>query len=242
MAKRIERSASNNIKSNRSRSENFAQNRTDKDEALSKKISMKPSVLLSPVPAVMVSCYDKKLNKNNIITIAWTGVVSSNPPMVSISVRPNRFSYRILVESSEFVINIPSVNQLKELDYCGVVSGENVDKFEATGLTPRRATKVKASLIDECPVNLECKIVKRMELGTHTMFLAEVVAVHADGELMREKGRLALEKAKLLCYVHGHYYAVGRRLGKFGFSVEKKKTAAKRRTRIESDNKNSSTR
>ena len=228
-----------NLKSD---SKNFRSDEELRSTRMNEKISMKPSLLLTPVPAVFVSVCSEG-GANNILTIAWTGVICSNPPMVSISVRPTRHSYNMLIETGEFVINIPTSNQVRQLDYCGVVSGSEVDKFSACKFTLAKGRKVKAPLIAECPVNLECKILKRDELGSHTMFLAEIVDVHVSKALISEKGRLALEKAKLICYVHGHYYAVGKRLNKFGFSVEKKRTHKKRIAKIKSNgNKNDSAR
>lgn len=197
------------------------------------KISIKPSLLLAPVPAVLISLSGSD-KTSNILTVAWAGIVCSNPPVVSISVRPTRYSYKMLTETGEFVINIPTSLQVKQLDYCGVVSGSEVDKFEACSFTKVVGSKVKAPMIKECPINLECKVFDKKELGSHTMFLAEIVDVHVAASLMTETGRLALEKAKLTCYVHGHYYSVGRRLNKFGFSVEKKSTKKKRRSKFTS--------
>lgn len=185
------------------------------------KIVWKPSTLLYPLPVVMVSC-QYGVSLPNIITIAWTGTICSAPPMVSISVRPERYSHELIARAQEFVVNVPSVAQAWATDYCGVVSGRSVDKFAKTGLTPGPSTTVSAPIITECPLNIECRVQKTMELGTHTIFMADVVGVQATADLMTADNRLALEKAGLITYAHGHYYALGRSLGHFGFSVKKK--------------------
>jgi len=188
-----------------------------------KKMIFKPSVLLSPVPAVLVTCRDNQ-GKDNIITIAWVGTVCSNPPMLSISIRPERYSYHIIDETRQFVVNIPSADQVRWVDYCGVTSGEKVDKFEKTGFTKQEATKINVPIIKECTLNIECTVREKLDLGSHIMFIADVVAIQASQDIMQESGRLAIEKGKLLTYIHGHYYSIGKRLGKFGFSVQKKRT------------------
>ena len=182
----------------------------------------KPGAMLSPVPVVLVTCMGEGA-KPNILTIAWTGTVCSDPPMLSVAVRPERYSYRIIRDSGEFVVNVPSVHETKAVDYCGVVSGREVDKFEQTGLTPAPASKVRPPIIAECPVNIECRVQQEIELGTHTLFLARVVAVQADEGLITPHGRLALERAGLIAYAHGHYFALGKELGFFGFSVQRRK-------------------
>lgn len=176
--------------------------------------------MLYPLPVVMVSCRDGE-GKPNIITIAWTGTVCSDPPMVSISVRKERHSYDIIKKSGEFVINLTTEALVKETDYCGVRSGSKVDKFAETGLTAVPGTKVNAPLIAEAPVNLECRVTEVKELGSHDMFLAEVVAVHADEAYMDEQGRFDLSLAKPIVYSHGTYYCLGKPLGTFGYSVKK---------------------
>jgi flavin reductase (DIM6/NTAB) family NADH-FMN oxidoreductase RutF len=190
----------------------------------------KPGTLLCPVPAVMVTCVGRD-GRSNIFTVAWTGVVCSDPPMLSISVRPERYSYELLQETGEFVVNIPSVREVRATDLCGVISGRDGDKFERAGLTPAPASVVSAPLIRECPVNLECRVTQTLALGSHTLFLAEIVATQVSKSLMTESGRLALEKAGLTAFAHGHYYALGRHLGHFGFSVRKKtKRGTRKRT------------
>lgn len=181
----------------------------------------KPGNMLNPVPAVMVSVTDKE-GKSNIITVAWAGTVCTNPPMVSISVRPSRYSYQILEETGEFVINLTNESLVKACDYCGVVSGRDVDKFAKTGLTSIPMEHVHAMGIDESPVNMECKITEKRELGSHTMFIAEVVGVTVDDQYMDETGKFHINESGLVMYSHGEYFALGKKLGKFGYSVKKK--------------------
>ena len=181
----------------------------------------KPGNMLNPVPAVMVSVTDKE-GKSNIITVAWAGTVCTNPPMVSISVRPSRYSYQILEETGEFVINLTNESLVKACDYCGVVSGREVDKFQKTGLTPIPMQHVCARGIKESPVNMECWITEKRELGSHTMFIAEVVGVTVDDDYMDETGKFHINESGLVMYSHGEYFALGKKLGKFGYSVKKK--------------------
>jgi flavin reductase (DIM6/NTAB) family NADH-FMN oxidoreductase RutF len=183
----------------------------------------KPGNMLAPVPAVLVSCGNTKGFKPNLITIAWTGSICSDPPMLSISVRPERYSYGIIQSTQEFVVNVPSLAQAKVTDWCGMKSGRNVDKFAETKLTPAPAIKVKCPIVLECPINIECRVRQSLELGSHTMFLAEVVAVQVSSTLLDAKGKLRLEKAGLLAFAVGQYFAMGRSLGRFGFSVKKSK-------------------
>ena len=181
----------------------------------------KPGNMLYPLPVVMVSVADKE-GKQNIITIAWTGTICSDPPMVSISVRPERYSYHMIKETGEFVINLTTKELAFATDYCGVKSGRDVDKFAAMQLTPVRGEKVKAPLIAESPVNLECKVTEVKHLGTHDMFMAEVVCVHADEKYMDEQNRFHLEMADPIVYSHGTYMTTGKNIGTFGYSVRKK--------------------
>lgn len=181
----------------------------------------KPGNMLYPLPVVMVSVADKS-GKYNIITLAWVGTVCTNPPMVSISVRPERYSYDILKETGEFVINLTTKDLVFATDYCGVKSGRDVDKFKEMNLTPLKASQVKAPLIAESPVNLECKVTEVIPLGSHDMFLAEVVAVHADEKYMDENRRFHLDEAEPIVYSHGAYLTCGEQLGTFGYSVKKK--------------------
>lgn len=187
------------------------------------KQSWKPGNVLSPVPAVLVSCGGAKGWKPNLITIAWAGSVCSEPPMLSISVRPERYSTRSSRPPTKLVVNVPSLHQAEAVDWCGVVSGRDADKFARTGLTPAAALKVHSPIVLECPLNIECRVLQSLALGSHTMFLAEVVAVQVSSRLIDAKGRLQLEKSGLLAFAHGHYFALGRRLGHFGFSVRKSK-------------------
>lgn len=180
----------------------------------------KPGNMLYPLPVVMISVADKE-GRSNIITVAWAGTVCTNPPMVSISVRPERYSYSILKETGEFVINLTTKDLVYATDYCGVKSGRDVDKFKEMKLTPVQGQFVKAPMIAESPVCLECKVKEVIPLGSHDMFLAEVVAVHADDKYMDEKGKFHLEKAEPIVYSHGAYLATGETLGTFGFSVKK---------------------
>lgn len=188
----------------------------------------KPSTMLNPVPAVMVSCADKE-GKPNIITLAWAGTVNSDPPMVSISVRKSRYSHEIITNTGNFVINLPSRKLVFATDYCGVKSGRDINKFEAMKLTPEKASIVSSPIIKECPVSLECVVKQVLELGSHDMFLAEVVATNVDESLLDENGKLELDKADLICYSHGEYYSLGKQLGFFGYSVAKRKNLKRNR-------------
>ncbi len=178
--------------------------------------------MLYPLPVVMVSMTDTQ-GRHNIITIAWAGTICTNPPMVSISVRPERYSYPILKETGEFVINLTTKDLVFATDYCGVKSGRDVDKFKELNLTALPAEKVKAPLIGESPVNIECRVTQVIPLGSHDMFLAEVVAVHAQKQYMDEKGKFHLEQAQPIVYSHGAYLETGKLLGTFGYSVQKTK-------------------
>ena len=181
----------------------------------------KPGNMLYPLPVVMVSMADRN-GKYNIITIAWAGTVCTNPPMVSISVRPERYSYPILQETGEFVINLTTRELTYAADYCGVKSGRDVDKFQELGLTPAAASIVGAPMIEESPVNLECRVKQIHQLGSHAMFLAEIVAVHAEERYMDEQHKFHLEQAEPIVYSHGAYLLCGEQLGTFGYSVRRK--------------------
>ncbi len=181
----------------------------------------KPGNMLYPIPAVMVSC--GTIEKPNIITIAWAGTVCSSPAMVSISIRKERYSYDIIKENKEFVINLVTKELVKKADYCGVKSGRDTDKFKEIKLTPRKGTHIGTPIIEESPVNIECSVKQIIPLGTHDMFLAEVVGVTVDKRYMDEKGRFHLNKSGLIVYSHGEYYSLGELLGRFGYSVKKKK-------------------
>ena len=181
----------------------------------------KPGNMLYPLPVVMVSTADWK-GKNNIITIAWAGTICSDPPMVSISVRPERYSHAIIKETGDFVINLTTRELAYATDYCGVTSGRDVDKFAKLELTPMPAKVVQAPMIGESPVNLECRVSQVIPLGSHDMFLAEVVAVHADKRFMDDQNKFHLEYAEPIVYSHGAYLLCGRQIGTFGYSVRKK--------------------
>ena len=161
--------------------------------------------------------------KPNIITLAWAGTINSEPPMLSISVRKERYSYAFIRDKGEFVVNLPTEKLAFATDLCGVRSGRDTDKFKLTGLTPEKASAVDAPVIKECPVALECVVKNRLELGTHDMFIASIVAVDVDESLIDGKGKLHLEKAGLICYSHGNYWTLGKSLGFYGYSVAKKK-------------------
>jgi len=168
---------------------------------------------LYPLPAVLVSC---GLERPNIITLAWVGTLCSDPPAVGIGVRPERFSHRLIAESGEFVVNLPRADQVGIVDYCGHVSGREVDKWAACRLTPAPASQVRVPLIAECPVALECRVIHRLMLGSHDLFVGQVLAVQADEEVLADQGRLDYEQARLLAYAGGHYWRLGERLGRYG--------------------------
>lgn len=186
--------------------------------------------MLYPLPAVMVSC-QKEGEKPNIITIGWVGTVCSNPPMVSISVRPERFSYDIIHETKEFVINLTTEDLVRATDYCGVRSGRDVDKYKEMNLTVLESEKIHAPGIAESPVCMECIVKDEIPLGSHNMFLAEVVSVSVDEKYLDEKGTFRLDKTKLITYSHGDYLSLGKKLGNFGYSVRRKKSKNNKYTR-----------
>lgn len=175
--------------------------------------------MLYPLPAVMVSCGN--LTDSNIITVAWTGTICTDPPMTYISIRPERYSYDIIKKSGEFVINLTTKRLARKTDFAGVKSGKDIDKFETLKLTKERANEVEAPLIKESPVNIECKVVEIKELGTHHMFIAKVLCVDVDEKYLDDSGKFTLEKCGLIAYSHGQYYELGENLGRFGFSVKK---------------------
>lgn len=191
------------------------------------KKSFKPGTLLAPLPAVMVSC--GPADAPNIVTVAWTGIANSEPPMAYISLRKSRFSHQLITESGEFVINLPTAALAKALDFCGVKSGRDVDKFKECSLTAAPAEKVGCPIIAECPLNLECKVRSVTELGSHDMFLADIVGMQVDDSLVDKAGRICLEKASLVAFSHGAYFPLPEKaLGTFGFSVRKKQTSKKK--------------
>ena len=185
------------------------------------KIVWKGGALAAPLPPCMVTCSDGE--RDNIITIAWTGIVNTIPPKTYISVRPSRHSYEMIKKSGEFVINLTPVSLIKTADYCGIHTGAKVDKFERCGLHKTAASAVSVPLIEECPLALECKVTDVIPLGSHDMFLADVVAVDVDESLIDKAGKLHLERAGLAAFAHGEYFALGGKIGDFGFSVRKKK-------------------
>ena len=181
----------------------------------------KGGALSAPLPPVMVTCSDGE--QDNIITIAWTGIVNTIPPKTYISVRPSRHSYNIIKESGEFVINLTPASLIKTADYCGIYTGAKVDKFAKCGLTKTEASQVSVPLIEECPLSLECRVTDIIPLGSHHMFLADIVAVDVDDSLLDKDGKLHLERAGLAAFAHGEYFEIGKKIGNFGFSVKKKK-------------------
>ena len=187
-----------------------------------KKQIWKPGTVLYPVPAVMVSCGN--MEQNNIITIAWTGTVNTNPPMTYISVRPERHSYDIIKNSGEFVINLVTKDLTFACDYCGVKSGKDVNKFQEMGLTPKKGEQVDVPIIAESPVSLECKVKQIIPLGSHHMFLAEIVSVSVSETYFDETGKFHFNKSEPICYSHGGYFTLGKQIGSFGYSVRKKET------------------
>ena len=176
--------------------------------------------MLNPVPAVMVSVSDGN-GKNNIITVAWAGTICTNPPMLSISVRPERYSYEMIKSTKEFVVNLTTKDLVRACDYCGVTSGRDVDKLEKMKLTPIKLPNVSVPGIKESPVNIECRVKKIEELGSHTMFIADVVGVTVDDKYMDEKGKFNINNTGLVMYSHGEYFVMGEKLGKFGYSIKK---------------------
>lgn len=191
-----------------------------------KRIDLNPGTLLAPLPAVMVSVGN--MEESNIITVAWTGILSSDPARAYISVRPSRHSHKLLKENGEFVINLTTAELAKATDYVGIYTGAKVDKFEKCKLTKAESKCVAPPTIAESPLSLECRVFEVMESGTHDIFLADIVNVSCREELLDEKGKICLERAGLITYSHGEYYALGKRIGKFGFSAAKKKKHPKK--------------
>jgi len=184
------------------------------------KKSMKPGNMVYPLPAALVSCADKAGN-TNLITVAWTGTICSDPAMLYISVRPERYSHHMLEETGEFVLNLTTEKIIKAVDMCGVKSGGENDKWKMAGLTPEKAQIVNVPLVKESPVNIECRIFEKKELGSHDMYMAEVVAVNADEKLFDDKGKFKLNESGLIAYSHGEYFTLGKKVGSFGYSVKK---------------------
>lgn len=184
------------------------------------KVTWKPGTFLYPIPAVMVSCGTMK--KSNIITVAWTGILNTNPAMIYISVRPTRYSYNLIKEQGEFVINLTTKKLAYATDWCGVKSGKDVDKFKSMHLTKQKANFVKCPMIAESPVSVECKVKEIKEFGSHHTFIAEVLAINADEKYIDKNGAFDISKCDLIAYANGGYYTLDKRIGKFGFSVKKK--------------------
>lgn len=187
------------------------------------KVTWNGGALLAPVPPVLVSC--GTMETPNVLTIAWTGIINTIPPKTYISVRPERWSYPLIRKSGQFVINLPTTELVRAVDFCGVRSGRTEDKFAACGLTKAAASRVDCPIIEECPLSLECRVTDEIPLGSHHMFLADIVAVDVDARLLDREGKLHLDRAGLLAYAHGEYFALGKKLGSFGYSVRKKPAA-----------------
>ena len=185
------------------------------------KVKWKAGTFEYPIPAVMVSIGDMK--KSNIITVAWTGILNTDPAMVYISVRENRYSYKIIKSSKEFVINLTNDKLAYATDFCGIKSGKDVDKFKMMHLTKEKANFVKCPMIKESPVSIECKVEKEIKLGSHNMFMAKVLCINADEKYIDKKGAFDISKCTLIAYANGGYYLLGKKVGKFGYSVRKKK-------------------
>ena len=183
------------------------------------KYKKKPYTALFPCPVVLVTCVDST-GKPNIITLAWAGTVCSEPPAVGLGIRPSRYSHKLIEKSKEFVVNIPTAKIIQETDYCGVNSGRDVDKFSETKLTPEKADKVKAPLIRECPVNMECILKDTIPLGAHDLFIGEIVEVHIDQEVVDENGNIDIKKADPFTYNQGEYWSLNKKLGTYGYSKQ----------------------
>ena len=190
------------------------------------KITWKGGTFVYPLPAVMVSCGDMK--NSNIITVAWTGIINTNPAMCYISVRPERFSHELIKKNGEFVINLTTKELARATDWCGVKSGRDFDKFKEMGLTKEKATIVKSPMIAESPISVECKVDKIVPLGSHDMITAKIVSINVSDKFVNEKGAFDISKCDLMAYANGGYYPLGKKIGQFGFSVMKKSTKKKK--------------
>lgn len=208
----------------------MSNNRKVNSGMTTQKVLWKPGNMLYPLPVVMVSC-QREGEKPNIITAAWAGTICSSPVMLSVSIRPERYSHKIIKETGEFVVNLVTKDLVFATDYCGVKSGRDVDKFKEMNLTPYGSKNIKAPGIKESPVNLECKVVDIRELGSHDLFIAEVAGVTVDSRYMDEKEKFHLNQSGLVTYSHGEYFELGKKLGSFGYSVKKpeKKTSSRRK-------------
>ena len=187
------------------------------------RVDLAPGALSAPLPPVIVTVGD--IDNSNALTVAWTGILATVPPKTYVSVRPSRYSYPILKERGEFVINLPSEELARTVDYIGIYTGAKVDKFEKCGLTKQKSKKVSPPTVAECPIALECVVSDVLPMGSHDVFIADIVSVSCHKELIDEEGKIHFESARLLAYAHGEYYALGERLGRFGFSTDKKKAA-----------------
>lgn len=185
------------------------------------KIKWRGGALIAPLPPIMVSCGD--MERSNIITVAWTGIINTNPPKTYISVRPSRHSYKIIKERGEFVINLTPSRIIRAADYCGIYTGAKVDKFAKCNLTKEMASELECPVIAECPVSLECRVTDTVPLGTHDMFIADIVAVDVDESLISRDGKLDMSRAGLAAFAHGEYFELGKKIGQFGFSAKKKR-------------------
>ena len=183
----------------------------------------KGGALIAPVPPAMISCGSEEDGSSNIITVAWTGIINTIPPKTYISVRPSRHSYKLIRERGEFAINLTTAELVKSADFCGIYTGAKVNKFEKCNLHKEEASEISCPLIAESPLSLECRVTDVIELGSHHMFLADIVAVDVDESLINADGKLCLDRAHLAAFAHGEYFALGEKLGYFGFSVKKKK-------------------
>lgn len=182
------------------------------------KLELPPSEALYPAPVVLVSCVDKHNQKANIITLAWCGVICSNPPLLSISIRPSRYSHKIIKEAGDFVINIPTKDMLKKTDLCGTRSGKDIDKFKLCSFSKIPSSKISSPMIKECPFNIECVLKEVLQLGSHDMFIGEVVAIHADSDITDDDGNIDYAKAKPFVYNQGEYWDLGKKIGYYGCS------------------------
>lgn len=185
------------------------------------KVQWKGSTLLGPLPPVMVSC--GTMEESNILTVAWTGILNTHPPKTYVSIRPQRHSYKIIKESGEFTLNLTPASLIRAADYCGMYTGAKVDKFAKCHLTKEEGLEVSCPSIAECPLSLECRVTDIVPLGTHDMFIADIVSVRADERLLDDKGKLCMERADLAAFAHGEYFALGKKIGQFGFSAVKKR-------------------
>lgn len=184
------------------------------------KTKKNPWTALFPCPVVLVTCIDTN-GDPNIITLAWVGTVCSEPPIIALGIRPTRYSHKLIKNNKEFVVNIPTTKILKESDYCGVTSGKNIQKFSETRLTKQKAENIKTPIIKECPVNIECKLKEIIPLGTHDLFLGEIVQVHVDKEILNDKGNIDFRKADPFVFNQGEYWSINEKLGSYGFSKKK---------------------